>query len=144
MKSCHYVRVSCVQNIFDFALCLLPSTGGNILICEILWKNGNVVHFFLNCGRIFRSIGHIRSGSCGNRIWCDRLQDCGSVMPNECSNVIFFTPPYCPCLVCTSAMSLLLAKTWCSCWFRLTCQGHQRAESCIRKFVLWCLSRLRW
>jgi len=88
MISCHYVRISSVQNIFDFALCLLPSAGGNILVCEILWKHVNVVHFFLNCGRILRSIGQIRSTSFGNCIWCDRLQDCGSVMPNECSDVI--------------------------------------------------------
>ena len=27
MESCQYVRVSSVQNIFDFAFCLLPSTG---------------------------------------------------------------------------------------------------------------------
>ena len=64
-----------MQNIFDFALCLLPSTGGNILICEILWKHVNVVHFSWTVGESsdlsaisYQAIAEIASGVIGYRI----------------------------------------------------------------------------
>jgi len=47
MESCQYVRVSSAQNIFDFAFCLLPSTGEASLQYKFCGKRPSSALIFL-------------------------------------------------------------------------------------------------